>query len=91
MSLEAMERAAASKAHVLARNLTAKRHYTVVPAASAPSAASADFDPRLLVFEFTHDLLLRDAQVELLNRFLDAQRRGLSLCHQLIMGQGKTT
>lgn len=86
MSMEDMERAALSKANVLARNLTAKRHYTVSSAGGA-----SEFDPRLLVFEFTHDLLLRDAQVELLNRFLDAQRRGNSLCHQLIMGQGKTT
>ena len=54
-------------------------------------AHTAEFDPRLLVFEFTHDLMLRDAQVALLARFLEAHRKGGSLCHQLIMGQGKTT
>ena len=31
------------------------------------------------------------SQVLLIDRFLEAQRTGRSLCHQLIMGQGKTT
>ena len=33
----------------------------------------------------------RAPQVLLIDRFLEAQRTGRSLCHQLIMGQGKTT
>ena len=34
------------------------------------------FDPRLLLFEFAHDLLLREAQVTLVERFVAAQREG---------------
>lgn len=114
LSSDSLERAALSKAEMLASSLTSKRHYAVASGAGGgvapaepnlidmsglggrggrPAARGlpVDFDPRLLVFEFTHDLLLRDAQVMLLTRFLEAHRRGDSLCHQLIMGQGKTT
>ena len=60
------------------------------PLVGRPSSPD-DRDPRLLVFEFAHDLLLRGAQVALLHRFVAARRENRSLCHQLIMGQGKTT
>ena len=96
-SLEAMKHATLSKAEMLASSLTARRHYVesstrmVTGGELGETTHVAEFDPRLLVFEFTHDLMLRDAQVALLGRFLDARRRGSSLCHQLIMGQGKTT
>ena len=95
--VEALERAALSKAEMLATSLTAKRHYAEASSAGYPlrpggePATKIDFDPRLLIFEFTHDLLLRDAQIELVEKFIGAHRKEQSLCHQLIMGQGKTT
>ena len=51
------------------------------------------FDPRFLVFEFIHNVMLRDQQVELVQEFMSAvsdPKRG-STCQQLIMGAGKTT
>jgi hypothetical protein len=83
----AAERAALARADLLAVSLTAQRHYVSV----RPDGSAAEYDPRLLVFEFAHDLLLRSAQVALLHRFVAARRENRSLCHQLIMGQGKTT
>ena len=97
LSGDALERAALSKAEMLASSLTARRHYATASTITRGGALDgvdtevATFDPRLLAFEFTHDLLLRDAQVVLLHRFLEAHARNRSLCHQLIMGQGKTT
>ena len=49
------------------------------------------FDPRYLVFEFAHNILLRKAQVDLVNKFVDAMKNDSSMCHQMIMGAGKTT
>ncbi|CAE7517738.1 unnamed protein product [Symbiodinium pilosum] len=49
------------------------------------------FDPRLLVFEFLCNMLLREGQVRLLGTFLQRAAQGQSLCHQMIMGAGKTT
>ena len=49
------------------------------------------FDPRYLVFEFAHNILLRKTQVELVNKFVDSMKNDKSLCHQMIMGAGKTT
>eukprot|EP00439_Symbiodinium_sp_Y106_P063482 s1679_g9.t2 len=48
-------------------------------------------DPRLLVFEFLCNILLREGQVRLLGTFLHRAAGGQSLCHQMIMGAGKTT
>lgn len=50
-----------------------------------------EFDPRYLVFEFTYSLMLRKSQVILVNKFMDALRNNHSMCHQMIMGAGKTT
>lgn len=50
-----------------------------------------EFDPRYLVFEFTYSLMLRKSQVILVNKFMDALRNNRSMCHQMIMGAGKTT
>ena len=71
MGTEAVERAALSKAEELAKSLTSRRHYLTASAtptdgpitSTGALTQSADFDPRYLVFEFTHDLLLRSAQV----------------------------
>lgn len=50
-----------------------------------------EYDPRFLAFEFTYNMTLRQQQVRLITRFLDALMVGDSLCHQMIMGAGKTT
>ena len=67
--------------------LTSKRFYM-----TAVDSAVAEYDPRLLVFEFLHNLVLRDSQVRLIHQFMtaSAEERG-ALVHQLIMGAGKTT
>ena len=49
------------------------------------------FDPRLLVFEFVHGLLLRPAQCRLVETFVSSACKGVSHCEQMIMGGGKTT
>ena len=49
-------------------------------------------DPRFLIFEFCTGFLLRSSQVELVRRFVTAVNvDDTSLCHQMIMGAGKTT
>lgn len=50
-----------------------------------------EFDPRYLVFEFTYSLMLRKSQVILVNKLMEALRNNRSMCHQMIMGAGKTT
>ena len=50
-----------------------------------------EFDPRYLVFEFTYSLMLRKSQVILVNKLTNALQRNQSMCHQMIMGAGKTT
>ena len=50
-----------------------------------------EYDPRFLLFEFSANIILRDAQIRLVRTFVDAAEKGDSLCHQLIMGAGKTT
>jgi hypothetical protein len=69
----------------VAEDLTCSRHYmTVTP-------SSIYFDPRFLVFEFTYSIMLRKGQVILVNKFISALRQNTSMCHQMIMGAGKTT
>ena len=50
-----------------------------------------EFDPRYLVFEFTYSLMLRKSQVILVDKLMAGLREGRSMCHQMIMGAGKTT
>ena len=71
----------------IANDLTSERHYMSFD----PNAGKIRFDPRFLVFEFTYSIMLRKSQVILVNRFMDALRNNKSMCHQMIMGAGKTT
>lgn len=73
------------QASKVAADLTCERHFMKV----TPNAV--EFDPRFLVFEFTYSLMLRKSQVTLVNKFLHALKSGKSMCHQMIMGAGKTT
>ena len=54
-------------------------------------AATLSLDPRLLVFEYSAGIVLRQTQVELVGKLVRCARNGRSICHQLIMGEGKTT
>ncbi|ORM40231.1 uncharacterized protein BXIN_1598 [Babesia sp. Xinjiang] len=74
---------------VLCDQLCVTRHYVTV--SGEGGNVKAVMDPRLLLFEFSNDLVLRKTQVELLKEFCEAAERGESRCHQMIMGQGKTT
>ena len=40
---------------------------------------------------FTYALMFQKSQVILVGKFMDALRKGHSMCHQMIMGAGKTT
>ncbi|KAK6588719.1 EF hand family [Cryptosporidium xiaoi] len=51
----------------------------------------AVYDPRFLVFEFAYSILLRKDQVNLIHKLYDSAVNGKSICHQMIMGAGKTT
>lgn len=69
----------------VAVDLTCERHFMQM------TAESVQFDPRFLVFEFTYSLMLRKSQVTLVNKFIAALKSNRSMCHQMIMGAGKTT
>ena len=73
------------QASKVAADLTSERHFMRI----TPNVV--EFDPRFLVFEFTYSLMLRKSQVTLVNKFLHALNNNTSMCHQMIMGAGKTT
>ncbi|MAT98943.1 MAG: hypothetical protein CL608_17505, partial [Anaerolineaceae bacterium] len=65
---------------------------TDAPAAKERSTpATLTYDPRFLLFEFTHNLVLRQAQVELVLDFVASVTSGQPLVKQMLMGGGKTT
>ena len=70
----------------LAVTLANRRHYSVTA-----GPALFEVDPRFLLFEYCHGLLLRASQVELVQKLLDEMHNNRSVCHQMIMGAGKTT
>ena len=78
--------ALALKSSTLASALLVRRHFVDLSDTSAPS-----IDPRLLLFEFTHNLVLREPQVALVHEFVEAARSGKPLVKQMLMGGGKTT
>lgn len=69
----------------LAATLHGKRHYL------KNVSDGYEVEPRYLLFEFCHGLLLRKSQVELVAKLLGKMSAGQSICHQMIMGAGKTT
>jgi len=73
------------QASQVATDLTSERHFMKV------SPSMIQFDPRYLVFEFTYSLMLRKSQVILVNKFIHTLKSNKSMCHQMIMGAGKTT
>jgi len=77
------------RSRTLAEQLDARRSYCV--SGTSDDGALFWFDPRLLVFEFIHGLLLRLDQCRLVNSFASSALEGASHCEQMIMGGGKTT
>jgi len=77
------------KADFLATLLVQQRHCIFQ---SPPAEGNKMFfDPRFLVFEFTWNIIMRKAQVDMVNEFMDKLRRNESSVRQMIMGAGKTT
>ena len=79
---QAAASAIALKAQTLAELILTERHFV---------DESGAYDPRFLLFEFTHNLVLRKAQVELILEFVHSARSGAPLVKQMLMGGGKTT
>ena len=83
------------KAQSLAEHMLTRRHYFTPSALADGLEADGDlgltFDPRFAIFEFTHNLVLRKAQIELVTEFLGEVRAGRPLVKQMLMGGGKTT
>lgn len=74
----------------LAVRMNMARHYMAL--VKTPNGETKGLlDPRLLLFEFSGNILLHKRQVELVRDFVESARNGESRCHQMIMGQGKTT
>ena len=46
-------------------------------------------DPRLLMFEFSLAIILRQRQVQLTKQFVQSAERGGGECAQMLMGEGK--
>ena len=64
----------------LAVTLAMKRFYTL----KGNSGVDVfEIDPRFLLFEFCHGLLLRPSQVHLVNKLLEEMEAGNSVCHQV--------
>ncbi|KAH8582661.1 very large low complexity [Cryptosporidium sp. chipmunk genotype I] len=89
----------------VARVLSSRRHYVrlldirngseIVTREDLEKSRTEDvlaiYDPRFLVFEFAYSILLRKDQVELIHKLYNSATKGRSICHQMIMGAGKTT
>ena len=87
-----LKQALSLKATTLATGLATKRHYLREARRGEGNIPIFAYDPRYLVFEFSDNLILRDTQVSLIDRFVQTtQIKGESMCTQMIMGQGKTT
>ena len=78
------------KSSTLAAQLAMKRYY-IRPENPGQSPPLLSFDPRFLVFEFTENLMLRESQVELVEKFTSSFANKTSMVQQMIMGAGKTT
>ncbi|KAJ9467248.1 Vacuolar protein sorting-associated protein 27 [Diplonema papillatum] len=72
----------------LARLLSSERFHV----GSSPANREVKIcDPRILVFEYLGNLILRRGQVQLLADLMKAYRAKTSSVRQMIMGEGKTT
>jgi hypothetical protein len=71
---------------MLGTNLATRRTYC-----SEVKPNVFEVDPRFLLFEFSHGLILRPSQVILVRKLVADITNGRSACTQMIMGAGKTT
>ena len=79
------------KSSTLAAQLAMKRYYIRPDSAGQQQPPLLSFDPRFLVFEFTENLMLRESQVDLVEKMMSSYLRRESMVQQMIMGAGKTT
>lgn len=80
------------KSQALAEQLLARRQFVVPSEVPSDSGGlQLTYDPRFLLFEFTHNIVLRGTQVQLVREFVAAVRQGRPLVKQMLMGGGKTT
>jgi len=70
----------ASSSAILATTLANRREYTV-----ALGDGSFELDPRFLLFEFCHSLILRKSQVQLVSRLVTEVKAGGSACCQVCL------
>jgi hypothetical protein len=70
---------------------TPERRQSAAEQAAGSGAAPLFIDPRFLVFEYTTGIILRPAQVELVSKLVLGASNDYSMCHQMLMGEGKTT
>jgi hypothetical protein len=75
------------KSGALAASLLTARHFFD----KSSDGDALSFDPRLLLFEFVHGIVLRRAQVALVSEFVSSVRTDKPLVRQMLMGGGKTT
>ena len=85
-----MKIAISLKSASLAELLATKRHYMKEDKANGRPGIFV-YEPRFLVFEFADNMMLRESQVQIVDKFMTAANGNSSVCHQMIMGAGKTT
>ena len=77
--LESTKKELLSLGDTLAVTLTTKRHYV-----TEKSPGLFELDPRFLLFEFCHGLVLRESQVHLVRKLLGEMKGNKSVCHQVM-------
>ena len=79
-NMEQLNKELSTQSDNLAVTLAMKRFYTI----KGKSGVDVyEVDPRFLLFEFCHGLLLRPSQVHLVNKLLEEMEAGNSVCHQV--------
>jgi hypothetical protein len=76
----------AALSEMLGNTITMKRTYVIN---SKPGLF--EVDPRFLLFEFCHGIILRPSQVVLVRKLVADMSQNKPACTQMIMGAGKTT
>jgi hypothetical protein len=80
-----LKQALVLKATTLASGLATKRHYLREVRRNEKNIPVFGYDPRYCVFEFSDNIILRDSQVSLIDRFVQTtQIEGRSMCTQMM-------
>ncbi|GFE55264.1 EF hand family protein, putative [Babesia ovis] len=89
-ALDALKVDICTASRTLSNRMNVARHYMSL--VQGPNGETKGIlDPRLLLFEFSGNILLHKRQVQLVRNFVQSVQKGESRCHQMIMGEGKTT